>query len=115
MASNTDHGKDTNDAERLDTPTAPETMDVSDGTGTEATDIENTSVIDLKEIDQDVPLIHIQGAKHRKHGQKMSKEHIARIKRRHRRERFLVKLDLALFAIVCLGGAAALIGVQALQ
>lgn len=45
----------------------------------------------------------------------MSKEHIARIKRRHHRERFLIKLDLALLAIVCLGGAAILIGLQALQ
>lgn len=45
----------------------------------------------------------------------MSKEHIAHIKRRHHRERFLIKLDLALLAIVCLGGAAILIGLQALQ
>lgn len=78
---------------------------------------EDTSVIDINEIDQEVPLIQIQGpARHRRHsGRKMSKEHIAHIKRRHHRERFLIKLDLALLAIVCLGGAAILIGLQALQ
>ncbi|TPF93377.1 hypothetical protein [Bifidobacterium sp. UTBIF-78] len=86
----------------------PQTRDTPKG--------DQDATIDINEIDHDVPLIEVQGARHRTHtNRRMSKEHIERIKRRHRRERLLVRLDLALFAVVCLGGAVILIGLQALQ
>lgn len=74
------------------------------------------SIIDLASIDQSVPLTKVEEPHHRHHGDpRMSKEHAERIRRRHRRERFLIKLDLTLFIIVCLGGAATVIGLQMLQ
>lgn len=73
-------------------------------------------VIDMNAIDKEVPVIAVEGkAERRHHGQRLSKEHIERIKRRHRRERFLFRLDMVLLIIVCMGGAAAMIGLQALQ
>lgn len=82
-----------------------------------ASDTSNTPIIDIDEIDQDAPLITVEqptSARHH-HGSRLSAEHVQRIKRRHRRERFLINLDLTLFIIVCLGAAAVVIGLQVLQ
>lgn len=76
---------------------------------------ERTSVIDLDAIDEAVPLFAVEGPQRRRHGHRLSREHIERIERRHRRERFLFRLDMVLLIIVCLGGAAVAIGLQALQ
>ena len=86
-------------------------------TGHERTRGATPDPVDFSGIDQDSPLIEVQESpRRRRHKeQRMSKEHIARIKRRHRRERFLIKLDLTLFIIVCLGGAATMVGLQMLQ
>lgn len=86
---------------------------VTDRTDTPATP--DTSIIDLEAIDESVPLTAVEAPKEHHHGKRMSKEHIQRIRRRHRRERFLFRLDMILLIIVCLGGAGTLLALQALQ
>lgn len=76
---------------------------------------EQKDIISIDAIDEAVPLIAVEGPQRRRHGRRLSKEHIERIERRHRRERFLFRLDMVLLVIVCLGGAATLLGLQALQ
>lgn len=45
----------------------------------------------------------------------MSAQHVEEIRRRHRRERFLVKLDLILLIVVCASAGGILSGLQFLQ
>lgn len=75
----------------------------------------DTSVIDINEIDESVPLTVVEAPKKRHHGKRMSKTHIQRIRRRHHRERFLFRLNMILLAVICLGGAGTLITLQALR
>ena len=92
-------------------------MEQSTGHESRDTGESRWDAIDFSAIGQDAPIMKLpeEPRSHRHSGHRMSKEHIARIKRRHRRERFLITLDLTLLIIVCLGAAAAIIGLQLLQ
>lgn len=77
---------------------------------------EENTLIDFQHFDQTVPLTEVETPRHRHHkGNRMSSEHVHRIRRRHRRDRFLFKLDMILLIIVCLCGAGIILELQALQ
>ncbi|NMM96392.1 hypothetical protein G1C98_1128 [Bifidobacterium sp. DSM 109960] len=76
---------------------------------------ENT-LIDLHQIDESTSLIEVEEPQESRHrGGHLSAEHMERIHRRHRRERFLIKLDLALLIVVCACAGGILFGLQFLQ
>ncbi len=78
--------------------------------------INENALIDLQQIDESTSLIEVEGPQESHHrGAPMSAQHIKEIRRRHRRERFLVKLDLILLIIVCVGVGGILFGLQFLQ
>lgn len=99
---------------RLQPPQPPQQPTRTNVQARPASEAANT-LIDIETIDKAVPLVSVEAPERRRHGRRLSKEHIERIERRHRRERFLFRLDMVLLIIVCMGGAATLIGLQALQ
>lgn len=77
---------------------------------------EENILIDFHQIDETAPLTAVEAPQHRLHkGSRMSAEHVHAIRRRHRRDRFLFKLDMVLLIIVCLCGAGVILELQALQ
>ena len=77
---------------------------------------EENTLIDFRHLNETVPLTEVATPQHRHHkGNRMSSEHVHRIRRRHRRDRFLFKLDMVLLIIVCLCGAGIILELQSRQ
>lgn len=78
--------------------------------------ISENDLIDLQQIDESTTVIEVEGPQESHHRcAPMSAQHVEEIRRRHRRERFLVKLDLILLIVVCASAGGILSGLQFLQ
>ncbi|MBW3095006.1 hypothetical protein KIH75_06600 [Bifidobacterium sp. 64T4] len=71
--------------------------------------------IDIHEINEATPVIQVETPQSRTGHRRMSAEHMRKIHHRHRRERFLFKLDMILLMIVCICGAGVIFALQSLQ
>lgn len=72
-------------------------------------------LIDIKQINETTPMIQVETPRSHHGHRRMSVEHMRKIHHRHRRERFLFKLDMILLMVVCICGAGVIFALQSLQ